>query len=125
MICGYTNQTFRARYAGDRRGGLINLGPAVDTKPSRVVKALAVQTDKQEPNTRIANDVAEAAIHPVTVIVGPSHDVFADHTHEAWVSSLERAIDAFRSGCRQKEKWRTLDEFAIWLVKCCPHSIGC
>jgi hypothetical protein len=53
----------------------------------------AIHANKQSP-TRQLSDIAEAAVHPIAIVVGPRHDVFADHLNEAGFSSTLPVIYA-------------------------------
>src|SRR5262245_53776922 len=122
VLRGDAYQALRTRQTHDGLGRLIDLRVPVDPKPASVVEQFAIQAHDEKPDARVAYNVTKTAIHSVAVVVGPGNNVFAYDSHESGRSSLEGAIDALGSGCRQEEEGRALDAPSIFVIEGGPHA---
>src|SRR5690606_38645731 len=82
---------------------------AVDPHPQR----LAIEAQENEPDVRIARDIAQGPVHRVAVVLGELDDIRADDPHEAGIARLDVAVDVVTPGGGNEEERRSLDQLAI------------
>src|SRR4029450_6940791 len=115
----HTHQPFRTRQVSNRLWALVKACSASDPKAS----ALGIELHEQKPYRRVPDDVAEAPVHSVAVVVGPGNFVGRSHTDEAWYATFHGAVDALAPGGCEKEKVRCFDELPVGVGERAVHAV--
>src|SRR5580704_4146602 len=83
--------------------------------PDTRAKRLAVEAHEQQPDVRIAVNIAEGAVHVVAVVFGVFQCVGPGDPDKAGIARTHRTIDVVLIARRDEKESRLFDELAILL----------
>src|ERR1700730_7833819 len=102
---------FRAVMPGKRVRAVVDRCLAPDARAKR----LAVEAHEQQPDVRVAVNIAECAVHVVAVVLGVLERVGPGDPDEAGIARTHGAIDIVLIARRDEKESRLFDELALLL----------
>jgi hypothetical protein len=102
---------FRAMMPGKRFRAVVDRRLA----PDAGAKRLAVEAHEQQPDIRVAVNIAECAVHVVAVVFGIFERVGPGDPDEAGIARTHRTIDVVPITRRDEKESRLFDELVVLL----------